>query len=70
MNGKLTKGEALTVVLTTTWITVAVVSTAFLLTSVLSSLLIHYPRDLTSVSVMAINHDYHQIQSYLLNPFA
>lgn len=69
MNGKLTKWETLTVVLTTVWITVAVVSTAFLLTTVLSGLLINYPRDLTNVSIMVINHDYHQIQSYLLNPF-
>lgn len=68
MNGKLTKGEILTVVLTTVCIMAAVVGTAFLLTTVLSSLLIHYPGQL-GVSYSHISHDYWRLLWYLLNPF-
>ncbi len=68
MNGKLTKRDVLTVVLTTVCIMSAVVGTAFLLTTVLSSLLIHYPGQL-GVSHRDISHDYWRLLWYLLNPF-
>lgn len=69
MNGKLSKREFFQVVLTAVLIMVTVVVTAFLLTIVLSGILISHPAQLGDITNWQINHDYCQLQQYLLNPF-